>query len=709
MGMLTTGGAPLQWGSQANNEHIHYVLEHGIRQFLNIWRTKKDMRDCPFIWGEEIEHVMVRRNANGELKLALNAADIIHELCARPSECDWRPEYGSFMVESVPLQPYGTSAEALESVETNIATRVRMIDEAGDASEFGVLMVSYPLMGVGNFTDAGDVHDAPYSRSIFVPDICINGTHPRFATLTQNIRLRRGRKVCIQVPMFIDKYTLERSVDPRFNIDATPVNDAIDCQAMGDTKKTKKFGAPAGSNGAGPASPVTSSPKVASSAPRGSDASSTSTNVFADEMAHLFTPATDYYYAQYEPTADRSYNVVKRYEACPCPVPSVSHPCIYMDCMAFGMGLHCLQVTMQLRDVDEARHIYDQLHVLCAPFLALSAATPFQKGMLCDSDVRWLTIAASVDDRQRQEVPRILKSRYDTVSTYISPLEKNVEAFNDNHVEVNQKFFDQLRAEGIDERLAKHIAHLFIRDPLTIFEAMIQIDDEKRSDHFENIQSTNWQNMRFKPPPPGTDIGWRVEFRIMDVQPTPFENAAYSVFVVLLARAILKYKARTYLKMTLTEINLGRAHRRDACRTQKFYFRKNIFATGDISAADDEVVQLSIDEIFNGAPAVGFEGLVAVVRQFCAEEGIVSSRIDAFIDLISLRAAGKLPTVAQFMREFVLNHPDYKQDSRLTQRISDDIVDLCHSLGRGDRVIEEFIPASLVHGKKRRRDGDESA
>lgn len=29
----------------------------------------------------------------------------------------------------------------------------------------------------------------------------------------------------------------------------------------------------------------------------------------------------------------------------------------------------------------------------------------------------------------------------------------------------------------------------------------------------QNIQSTNWQSLRFKPPPPNSDIGWRVEFR----------------------------------------------------------------------------------------------------------------------------------------------------------------------------------------------------
>ena len=37
------------------------------------------------------------------------------------------------------------------------------------------------------------------SKSIFFPDEAIN-KHPRFSTLTANIRRRRGRKVCINIP-----------------------------------------------------------------------------------------------------------------------------------------------------------------------------------------------------------------------------------------------------------------------------------------------------------------------------------------------------------------------------------------------------------------------------------------------------------------------------------------------------------------------------
>ena len=53
--------------------------------------------------------------------------------------------------------------------------------------------------------------------------------------------------------------------------------------------------------------------------------------------------------------------------------------------------------------------------------------------------------------------------------------------------------------------------------------------------------------MRFKPPPPGDNIGWRVEFRSMEIQLTDFENAAYAVFIVLLTRVILSYGLNFYI------------------------------------------------------------------------------------------------------------------------------------------------------------------
>ena len=53
-------------------------------------------------------------------------------------------------------------------------------------------MVVFPLLGVGDFTGLGLETRGPVANSRFVPDEIIN-PHPRFATLTQNIRKRRGK------------------------------------------------------------------------------------------------------------------------------------------------------------------------------------------------------------------------------------------------------------------------------------------------------------------------------------------------------------------------------------------------------------------------------------------------------------------------------------------------------------------------------------
>lgn len=144
-----------------------------------------------------------------------------------------------------------------------------------------------------------------------------------------------------------------------------------------------------------------------------------------------------------------------------------------------------------------------------------------------------------------------------------------------------KKVYQRLINEGkLDKYLANHFAHLFIRDPLVIFNERIDQDNELENDHFENIQSTNWQTLRFKPPAlytKDTNLqnkpGWRVEFRPMEIQLTDFENAAYSTFIALLSKAILKYKPNFYIPLLKVELNMKLAHKVDSVLNDKFWFR----------------------------------------------------------------------------------------------------------------------------------------
>ncbi|CBZ25672.1 putative gamma-glutamylcysteine synthetase [Leishmania mexicana MHOM/GT/2001/U1103] len=677
MVFLTDGGAAIQWGTDAHSKAIPHVREHGIQQFLNVFKNKKDLHGMPFLWGEEVEHQLIQIHDN-TVTLSTESEMVINKLRARPDSCAvWNFEYGSFMVESTPDHPYNLSVESLDSVQDNIARRYDMLNKEAPPGVVGTTFVTFPLMGQGNFVHCSS-KSSPYSQSLFVPDACINQTHPRFANLTANIRLRRGQKVCILVPLYMDTRTMENTVDPRLNIDLTPRNNDIFYSMRENGRNTTDELYAETDAFAAPLVPRSSID------PR-EDYPATET------LRQLFTPATLRYYAQYF-TEEHREHMQELYNACPCPVPLVSHPCIYMDCMAFGMGSSALQVTMQLDNIHEARHVYDQLAILCPAFLALSSATPFQKGLLCDTDVRWLTIAGAVDDRRAEEVPRILKSRYDSISVFISDRTENLEEFNDSHIEVNRSYCELLKDSGVDVRLANHIAHLFIRDPLVMYDKMIDIDDTTHTEHFDNIQSTNWQTMRFKPPPIGSDIGWRVEFRVMDIQPTPFENAAFAVFIPLLTKAIVNYKPCFYTKISIVEENMSRAHRINPCGEQ-YVMRKDIFAN-KCTASDEETARMSIDEIFNGKED-GFYGLIPLVCRYLDSEGKRSPLINSYLKLLSMRASGSIPTPAQYMRRFVTTHPDYKHDSRLTDSIARDLVQHMHSLASNQIHDDDYLPMSI--------------
>lgn len=152
----------------------------------------------------------------------------------------------------------------------------------------------------------------------------------------------------------------------------------------------------------------------------------------------------------------------------------------------------------------------------------------------------------------------IPKSRYDSVDLYISNDPRNKSEYHDTHVPIDSAVQKRLEDHGLDDKLAAHIAHLFIRDPLVQFSETIDQDDQASMDHFENIQSTNWQTIRFKPPPVNSPIGWRVEFRSMEVQWTDFENAAFSIFIVLLTRAIISFDLNFY--MPISKVGSHRSH-----------------------------------------------------------------------------------------------------------------------------------------------------
>lgn len=383
---------------------------------------------------------------------------------------------------------------------------------------------------------------------------------------------------------------------------------------------------------------------------------------------------------------------------------------VYMDAMAFGMGSCCLQITFQAKNITEGRTLYDQLSPLGPILLALTAATPIYKGFLVDTDVRWNQISRAVDDRTAEELGekplkqarwRIPKSRYASNSTYISRDPRLRPEYMDPNLLYDKALKQKLLDGGMDDLLATHFAHLFIRDPIVIFAEDLESLDATSTNHFENLQSTNWQHMRFKPPPPNADTGWRVEFRSMEIQITDFENAAFSIFIVLVTRAILSFDLNFYIPIPRTTENMETAHVRDAVSKEKFWFRKDPFphnprnrpssanpstpntpessrCPSPVGPVDEEYTQLSICEIINGTGTPdGFPGLIPLVESYLNSVNVnVETRCElaSYLDLIRRRANGTLWTGARWIRNFVRGHVEYRGDSVVSERIQYDLI-----------------------------------
>ena len=62
----------------------------------------------------------------------------------------------------------------------------------------------------------------------------------------------------------------------------------------------------------------------------------------------------------------------------------------------------------------------------------------------------------------------------------------------------------------------------------------------------------------------------------MEVQLTEYENAAYAIFIVLLTRTILSLDLNLYMSLSKVDANMATAHKRDAVKTETFFFRKHI-------------------------------------------------------------------------------------------------------------------------------------
>lgn len=366
---------------------------------------------------------------------------------------------------------------------------------------------------------------------------------------------------------------------------------------------------------------------------------------------------------------------------------------IHLDSSSIGWGCCCLQVTFQCSSFQESTYLYDQLIPLTPIFLSLSSSCPLWRGYVSDIDSRWNILSATTDDRTKEEIEIKLhnSSRYSSVNCYLS---LSSEIYNDIHFNIDQQIYESLISNDCPTTVARHFANIFLRDPLYVTDQQVY-QNEKNSNKlfaFENQNSMVWNSLRFKPPPSSEDddysLGWRIEFRPMELQITDFENAAFSVFLSLLTRAILSYRIDLRMLISLVHENMHKAQQRNTIQLNQFHFPTNISSSSERSTR-----LMTIDEIINGS--IHFIGLkTLVVNYLNSFETIdISTRVilNKYLNFIGDRAKGQSPTNAMWIRQFVQNHPKYQHDSIVNEQIQYDFISKIQQINHSNDKIFSFI------------------
>lgn len=106
MGLLSEG-RPLEWAE--TQSHANHVRQHGILQFIRMFREIEQRQGDVLKWGDEIEYNVIHMDPDQQVaRVSLRAQELLRqlqvpELAGKPDLPSlWRPEYAAYMVEGTP-------------------------------------------------------------------------------------------------------------------------------------------------------------------------------------------------------------------------------------------------------------------------------------------------------------------------------------------------------------------------------------------------------------------------------------------------------------------------------------------------------------------------------------------------------------------------------------------------------------------------------
>ncbi|GIX64126.1 glutamate-cysteine ligase [Babesia caballi] len=678
MGFLKAG-EPLSYEETAKRANRIRLL--GTLQLLRCYLSNHGRRDEIRRFGHESEYMLVHMNPRlREAKLMPCAPHLLKNIpVASEPGADryiFMPEFSSYMIEGTPGDAWRLDGDyVIELIDWFRGARHHMrvaLERMGLGRVFPFTLTSFPLLGTPNSVCEYPMHplvQEPVMRSEFCGDILVN-PHPRFTTLARNIRMRRGKKVHIYSPPL-----------------KVPIGATGECGSTrnpGHARAANSQRAPSEANAAAPTQAAASAFPAPSAEPQtvpvaasdGScdilgEAEASLSPLFLSQTSDLGNPALC-------DEIDRlvAANDVRQIVRCePTQFPR-KH--IYMDAMVFGMGMCCLQATFSCVDELEARYLYDQLAILAPLFLAMTAATAVFKGTLSFHTTRWRVLSQSVDDRRDEEKELVPFSRFSTVALYISRepyLLAHYKRLNDVSVQSRPEVYEACVGAGLDRIIARHFAAIMARDPLVAYEEDLdEVDIHATDAHFEAFQSTNWNTVRFKPPPireGAYPIPWRVEFRCCEAQLRDSESASVISAIALLVRVMLKERWNLYVPMSLVHDNMETSDALDAVTNYKFHFVSDLVGGGTVG-------RYTLYEIFFSAEPLGLFRRCMNHLDADLSAGRLSQRsYDVHIEHLNLlknRLYGSRPTNSQEIRSYVLCHSDFRGEGVVTPQIVYDLL-----------------------------------
>lgn len=368
---------------------------------------------------------------------------------------------------------------------------------------------------------------------------------------------------------------------------------------------------------------------------------------------------------------------------------------VVLDHLGFGTSNTALQITYSCENLKQARFAHDMMHLL-SPFLLVFSSSTFACSQnMVDYDNRLKILENALDDRRSKELQGLAKSRYSTINYFVSDDFRCKAKYNDNKTTINKRFYKLLRKElklgksklANDKRLLNHFSYLFVRDYLIVFEDRIKKDNVADSIDFEALQSTNYQNMRLKPPPSfDSTIGWLLEFRCMDSPITEVEKSMLTFICTLFFRIVTddKMQVNFYIPISKVDHNYQQASFRDSNTKGKFFFRKHFCKRIEGYIESEIIVEITLQEFwFGSSQFAGMRKLVEVFLQIneskIEEEGKrngenLKDAVWKVFDFLGQRASGQLNTLPNFFRGFVNEHKDYHYDSVLNDLVIRDII-----------------------------------